>query len=224
MARRGCGGFMKEKTTAFIDEFFARHTELEGLRGQIVQAGELLAETFASGGKLLLCGNGGSCADCDHIAGELLKGFMLRRPVSAGFKEKMNALYGEAGEEIASKLQQGLPAISLAGHAAAISAFANDVDPSLVYAQQVLAYGKEGDALIGISTSGNAVNVAAAVKTANALGIRTIGLTGRDGGDLARLARLPLIMPERETYRIQEQHIAVYHLLCTIVEYELFDL
>ena len=215
---------LKGASSAILADLLERYPVLGSCRNSIYAAGEMLIESYSQGGKLLICGNGGSCADCDHIAGELLKGFMLRRPVSAGFKEKMNALYGEEGEEIASKLQQGLPAISLAGHAAANSAFANDVDPSLVYAQQVLAYGKEGDALIGISTSGNAVNVAAAVKTANALGIRTIGLTGRDGGDLARLARLPLTMPERETYRIQEQHIAVYHLLCTIVEYELFDL
>ncbi len=214
---------MKEKTLKFIDEFFARHGELLPLREEIVSAGSVLRDTFARGGKLLLCGNGGSCADCDHIAGELLKGFMLRRPVTEEFDRNMSARFADEGHMIASRLQQGLPAISLAGHAAAISAFANDVDPELVYAQQVLAYGRGGDVLIGISTSGNAKNVACAVMTAAAKGLTCIGLTGRDGGRLAKLCDIALIMPETETYRIQEQHIAVYHLLCTVVEYELFD-
>lgn len=132
--------------------------------------------------------------------------------------------YGETGKDIADKLQQGLPTISLNTHSAAISAFENDVDPELIYAQQVLAYGKPGDVLIGISTSGNAKNVASAVMTANALGLHTIGLTGKDGGKLAQFAEIPLIMPQCETYRIQEDHLAVYHLLCAVVESELFDM
>jgi len=214
---------MKEITDQLFEDFFARHVELLPLRGQLIAAAQLLRDTFAAGGKLLLCGNGGSCADCDHIAGELLKGFLRRRPTDAALRGAMEAEFGAEGADIAAKLQQGLPAISLTSHAAAISAFANDVDPQLVYAQQVLAYGRPGDLLLGISTSGNAKNVAAAVMTARALGIPAIGLTGRDGGTLVRLASLALVMPERETYRIQEQHLAVYHLLCAAVEYELFD-
>lgn len=214
---------MKERTLQFVEEFFGRHENLAALREDIVKAGLMMTETYRHGGKILLCGNGGSCADCDHIAGELLKGFLLRRPVNEALKGAMAAEFGEAGMEIAGKLQQGLPAISLCTHSAAISAFANDVDPELIYAQQVLAYGKPGDLLIGISTSGGARNVAAAVMTARAMGLRTIGLTGRDGGRLGKLSELPLIMPQRETYRIQEEHLAVYHLLCVIVEYELFE-
>ena len=179
---------MKERTQGFIDAFFDRHNDLLPLKEQILEACETLITAFEGGNKLLLCGNGGSCA------------------------------------EIAGKLQQGLPTISLVTHSAAISAFENDVDPELIYAQQVLAYGKPGDVLIGISTSGGAKNVAAAVMTANSLGLHTIGLTGKTGGMLAELSDLALIMPKNETYRIQEDHLAVYHLLCAVVEYELFDM
>lgn len=213
---------MNERTIAFVESFFARHTELQPLRQEILLAAEKLLDAFRAGHKLLLCGNGGSCADCDHIAGELLKGFLLKRPVPA-LAEKMQEKYGQTGAEIGYKLQQGLPAISLCTHGAAISAFANDVDPELVYAQQVLAYGQSGDILLGISTSGNAGNVAKAVMTANAMGLYTIGLTGKSGGQLAELADLALIMPQQETYRIQEQHLAVYHLLCAVIESECFS-
>ena len=213
---------MKDRTQAFINDFFARHSDLVSLQAQILQACNTLITAFQNGNKLLLCGNGGSCADCDHIAGEFLKGFLLKRPVNEELKNTMTEKYGEYGAEIAGKLQQGLPTISLTAHSAAISAFENDVDPELVYAQQVLAYGKPGDVLIGISTSGGAKNVAAAMMTANSMGLHTIGLTGKDGGKLARLAELALIMPQCETYRIQEDHLAVYHLLCAVVEYEMF--
>lgn len=214
---------MKIHTQKFIDEFFQRHGDLLPLKEDILRVCDLLIEAFENGNKLLLCGNGGSCADCDHIAGEFLKGFLLKRPVGADLRNALSQ-YGAEGEEIAVKLQQGLPTISLNTHSAAISAFANDVDPELVYAQQVLAYGKPGDVLIGISTSGNAKNVAAAVMTANAVGMHTVGLTGKDGGKLAKLSDYALIMPQCETYRIQEDHLAVYHLLCAVVEYELFEM
>ena len=214
---------MKEITQNFINEFFNRHPDLVPLQAQILQACDMVKTAFQNGNKLLLCGNGGSCADCDHIAGEFLKGFLLKRPVPAEIRNAMAEKYGEMGEKIAGKLQMGLPTISLVTHSAAISAFENDVDPELVYAQQVLAYGKPGDVLIGISTSGGANNVAAAVMTANSIGVKTIGLTGKDGGKLAQLAELSLIMPKCETYRIQEDHLAVYHLLCAVVELEMFN-
>lgn len=214
---------MKEITQNFINAFFDRHADLVPLKKQIIEACETLITAFENGNKLLLCGNGGSCADCDHIAGEFLKGFLLKRPANADFQKEMAEKYGDWGADIAGKLQQGLPTISLVTHSAAISAFENDVDPELIYAQQVLAYGKPGDVLIGISTSGGAKNVAAAVMTANTLGLHTIGLTGKTGGKLAELADLALIMPKNETYRIQEDHLAVYHLLCAVVEYEMFD-
>ena len=212
---------MKNRTNQMIEDFFVRHGNLVPLREDILKAAQLLTDAFTRGNQLLLCGNGGSCADCDHIAGEFLKGFLLKRPVGEELRQKL-AQQGEYGSQIGQKLQCGLPTISLTAHAGAISAFANDVDPELVYAQQVLAYGKPGDVLIGISTSGGAKNVAAAVLTANALGMHTIGLTGKDGGMLAKLSELALIMPQCETYRIQEEHLAVYHLLCAMVESEMF--
>lgn len=214
---------MKRRTQEFIQAFFTRHPNLNPLRDEILQVCDLIQTAFQNGNQLLICGNGGSCADSDHIAGEFLKGFLLKRPANSEWKASMAEKYGEYGGEIAEKLQMGLPTISLNAHAAAISAFCNDVDAELVYAQQVLAYGKRGDVLLGISTSGNAKNVAAAVMTANTLGIHTVGLTGKDGGDLAKLADVSLIMPQSETYRVQEEHLAVYHLLCAVVESEIFD-
>lgn len=214
---------MKERTQNFISAFFQRHPDLVPLQREILEACEIVEKAFLEGHQLLLCGNGGSSADCDHIAGEFLKGFLLKRPAGEDFRQAMEQ-YGAEGMDIAHKLQRGLPTISLNTHGAAISAFSNDVDPELIYAQQVLAYGKPGDVLIGISTSGNAKNVAAAVMTANALEVHTIGLTGKDGGKLAQLAEKALIMPQCETYRIQEDHLAVYHLLCAVVESEMFEI
>lgn len=214
---------MKERTKAFVDAFFDRHPDLVCIREEILKAGKLWAEVLGSGGKILLCGNGGSCADCDHIAGELLKGFLLRRPVSEEFQEKL-AQYGDFGIEIGGKLQHGLPAISLCTHSAPISAFANDVDGDLVFAQQVFAYGNPGDILVGISTSGNSKNVTAAMMVANAKGLHSMALAGRDGGKIGKLSEIAVISPQQETYRIQEDHLAIYHLLCAMVEYELFEL
>lgn len=213
---------MKEITQRFADSFFERHKDLVCIREEILKAAGLWTSVLGRGGKILLCGNGGSCADCDHIAGELLKGFLLKRPVGNDFREKL-AQYGAFGTEIAGKLQHGLPAISLCSHSAPISAFANDVDADLVYAQQVFAYGNPGDILVGISTSGNAKNVSAAMMVANAKGLHTMALAGRDGGRIGQLAEVAVIAPEQETYLIQEYHLAIYHLLCAMVEYELFE-
>ena len=214
---------MKERTNQHIERFFEWHSDLIPLREDILQAAETIIETYRQGGKVLTCGNGGSSSDCDHIIGELMKGFLLKRPMRAELARSLEDNYGAAGCELAMKLQQGLPAISLTSQSSVISAFANDVDPELVYAQQVLGYGKPGDVLIGLSTSGNAKNVAAAVMMANTLGMHTIGLTGCHGGRLAKLAKQVLYMPKEETYRVQEDHLAIYHLLCIVVESELFE-
>ena len=214
---------LKQETRRRIDVFFERQNDLFGIKESILLSVRMLADAFAGGNKLLLCGNGGSCADCDHIAGELLKGFLKKRPVSDALKKELKDRYKDEGMRIAASLQCGLPAISLCTHSAAISAFANDVDPEYVFAQQVLAYGKKGDILLAISTSGNAKNVNAAVKTAKAIGLCTIALTGSIGGKLARNADLVLAAPSDETNRIQEYHLMIYHLLCAAVEEELFD-
>ncbi len=212
----------KKKTEEFTDSFFERHKNLTYLRGRIEKTITLWRNTYRNGNKILLCGNGGSCADADHITGELLKGFMLKRPLDEKLKNKLSE-YGDEGKDLADKLQQGLPAIALGNHSALISAFANDVDPEMVYAQQVLALGKKGDVLVGISTSGNAKNVNLAMKTAKALDLTTVGLTGKDGGKLKENSDIVLIAPEKETYLIQETHICIYHLLCAAVEYEMFE-
>ena len=213
---------MKERTQDFVNVFFERHPDLLCIRSEILKAADLWTNVLANGGKILLCGNGGSCADCDHIAGELLKGFLLKRPLDMEFQKTL-ASFGEFGAEIGSKLQHGLPAISLCAHSAPISAFANDVDGDLVYAQEVYAYGQPGDLLVGISTSGNAKNVTAAMMVAKAKGLHTMALAGRDGGKIGALTETAVIAPEQETYLIQEYHLAIYHLLCAMVEYELFE-
>ena len=214
---------LKEKTKQMLDSLLKRYHKLIPLRETMIQAVVTLKAAFQNGHKLLLCGNGGSSADCDHIAGELLKGFLKKRPISGTLREKLTEMYGEEGKRIAGCLQQGLPVISLCSHTAAISAVANDMDAAFVFAQQVLAYGREGDVLLAISTSGNAENVNTAVKTAKALGMFVIALTGQPGGQLARNADLVLAAPDTETNRIQEYHLPIYHLLCAAVEEELFD-
>ena len=181
-----------------------------------------LIAVFRAGGKLLLCGNGGSCADCDHIAGELVKGFLKKRPLPAPLQDKIGRALPEGGTALAQALQGGLPAISLAAHPALFTAFANDVSAEYAFAQQVIAYGRPGDLLIGISTSGNARNVACAVATAKAVGLATIGLTGAKGGKLRELVDIAICVPANETMRIQELHLPVYHALCAQVEEALF--
>lgn len=176
---------------------------------------ELLVNCFQGGGKLLLCGNGGSGADCAHILGELVKGFLSRRPLPDALREKI-------GQPWADKLQLGLPVIDLTANCALIGAVSNDQDGLLTYAQQVLAYAREGDVLLGISTSGNAENVLRAMTTARALGVRCIALTGKTGGKMASAADLLLNVDETETWRVQEKHLPLYHQLCLRVEARMF--
>lgn len=202
---------MKERTEQTWNEFFIRHSDLLSLQKNVERVCEILTTVYQNGGKVLICGNGGSCADGEHIVGELMKGFLLRRPLGNETQNRFEQLYGKEGKEIAGKLQCGLPAISLNTHGALMSAFSNDVDPELVYAQQVMAYATPGDAVIGISTSGNAGNVAAALMAAKVCGTRTIALTGRDGGKIAKIADCSVISPQQETYRIQEDHLSLYH-------------
>jgi len=213
---------MKERTTQHCDLFFDNHQDLIPLKASILSICEVLLKVYQNGGKVLICGNGGSCADSDHIVGELMKGFLLKRPLSQPIQEKFKQYYGTEGAAIAEKLQCGLPAISLNAHASLMSAFSNDVNADLIYAQQVMGYAAKGDAVIGISTSGNAVNVAYALMAAKVAGAVSIALTGRDGGKIGEIADYSVIVPEIETYRIQEYHIAIYHLICAYVESETF--
>ncbi len=198
----------------YIIDTLKRYPALSICEKDICAAVDTICNMYKSENKLLLCGNGGSAADCEHISGEFLKGFIKKRPYS---ENEINI-----NSEIFSKLQKGIPAIPLTSLTASLSAFANDVDPMLCYAQLVGALGKENDVFLGISTSGNAKNVALAAKCAKALGIKTIALTGKDGGLLKDICDISIIVPENETYKIQELHLPVYHAICAQVEENLF--
>lgn len=201
-----------------IDTLIEHYPELSFMRDTLLQIRDTILARLAGGGKLLLAGNGGSAADCDHIVGELMKGFLLpRTPEGAELAALTEALGPDA-----SRLQRGIPAVSLTAHAGLLSAFANDCDPQLVYAQSLYALGQAGDVLIALSTSGNSQNVLAAVRVARVRGIYTVALTGRDGGALAREADAALIAPAQETYRIQEYHLPIYHALCAELERAVF--
>lgn len=199
-----------------LSSLIQAHPALETCRQDILTALDILESGYRGGGRLLVCGNGGSAADAGHITGELMKGFRLKRPLPPEEKEKLALLPG--GADLADKLQGALPCISLAEHAALSTAFSNDVDPHLGFAQQVWGYGREGDMLLCISTSGNAENVCSAAVAARARGMRVIGLTGRSGGRLKELCDAVIRVPADETYRVQEYHLPVYHALCAMLE------
>ena len=206
-----------------LDELIKRYPILERVREDIEAVYGILERCYENGGKLLIAGNGGSAADAEHIVGELMKGFVKRRPVTEEMKEALEKADPVRGKELSEKLQGGLPAIALVDNAALSTAFANDVDGMLSYAQQVNGYGKPGDVFLGISTSGNAENVMYAAVTAKAKGMQVVGLTGKDGGKLAGIADAAVIVPEMETYKIQELHLPVYHALCLMLEHRFYE-
>ena len=206
-----------------LEELIKRYPILERVREDIDVVYGILERCYENGGKLLIAGNGGSAADAEHIVGELMKGFVKRRPVTEEMKEALEKADPVRGKELSEKLQGGLPAIALVDHAALSTAFANDVDGMLSYAQQVNGYGKPGDVFLGISTSGNAENVMYAAVTAKAKGMKVVGLTGKDGGKLAGIADAAVIVPEMETYKIQELHLPVYHALCLMLEHRFYE-
>ena len=201
-----------------LELLIERYPALAVCESEIKRAIEAIIACYEKGGKLLLCGNGGSCADCDHIVGELMKGFLKKRPLDESKKAEMREKCAELDDATLSKLQGGLSAISLPTIAALSSAFNNDVDPELTYAQAPLARGKAGDVFIGLSTSGNAKNVAAAARVARGLGMTVIGMSGEGGGKLATLSDIAIRVPESETFKIQELHLPVYHAICAEVE------
>ena len=196
-------------------ELLVRYPCLEAVIDSIDAAAQMMVDTYKNGGTVLVCGNGGSCADSDHIVGELMKGFLSLRPMS---EEQKSSMADILDEDILSKLQRGIPAISLPSQSAVISAYANDVDPELVYAQLVFGYGKKQDMLIGLSTSGNSKNVVAAAKVARAMGIKTLALTGARDSRLSELCDVTVKAPEIETFKVQELHLPIYHYLCAYVE------
>lgn len=207
----------------YLQQLIERYPALHGIRNNISDAYFLMEKSFSAHKKLLVAGNGGSAADADHIVGELMKGFVKKRPLPAGFVSALEALDKEAAAYLVPRLQCGLPAIALSSHAALMTATLNDVSGDLIYAQQVCGYGNAGDVFMGISTSGNAKNVFYAMLTAKAQGLKTIALSGGAGGRLARLADVALIAPETETYKIQELHLPMYHALCLMLEEHFFN-
>lgn len=205
-----------------VDLLVDRYPKLAVCRDDIIKAYGIMEEAYESDHKLLIAGNGGSAADSEHIAGELMKRFKTPRPVPVEFKEKLLSIDPARGENLAKNLERGLMAIPLVAHEALTTAYINDVDGLGVFAQQLYGFGRPGDVFLGISTSGNSKNVMSATVVARALGIKVIGLTGKSGGELAKVADVSIRVPETETYMIQELHLPVYHCLCLMLEDRFF--
>lgn len=203
-------------------QLFTRYPRLNPCKEDVLAAYQTLLCCYRVGGKLLVCGNGGSAADAEHIVGELMKSFLFPRRIETAFQKTLTQLYGNEGKYLSEKLEGALPAIPLTSMPALSSAFANDVDGETVFSQMVYGYGAPGDVLLGISTSGNSKNVLLALMTGKAKGLKTIALTGGTGGKCKELADIVICVPENETFRIQELHLPVYHALCAMLEAELF--
>ena len=205
-----------------IDKLCNRYPDLEIVREEITQAAAILIKTYSEKKKVLVCGNGGSASDSEHIVGELMKSFSLKRPVPQSFDQLLRGKYPNDADYLAEHLQGALPAISLVSQVALISAYANDVAANMVYAQQVYGYGQAGDCLIALSTSGNSANVINAVKVANVMGLHTVCLTNSDGGKLAPLCDVSIRVPRETTPKAQELHLPIYHALCELLEVQFF--
>lgn len=215
-------GWNNMEVKEYLEELGSRYPQLREIEESVWQAFRMIGDSYERGGKLLIAGNGGSCADAEHIVGELMKGFVKRRQVPEDFASKLRLADEKRGEELAGKLQGGLPAIALSGHPGLSTAFLNDVDGNLTYAQQVYGYGRPEDVFLGISTSGNAQNIMYGAVVARAKGMKVLTLTGRDGGKLREISDLAVIVPAHETYKIQEFHLPVYHTLCLMLEEHFF--
>jgi len=214
---------MGQQSATILDKLICGFPKLCSSRQDLEKAFLTMMETFRGGGKALICGNGGSAADSEHIVGELMKGFKLKRSLPKAQREQLISASPEDGQYLADHLQGALPAVSLVSQTSLTSAFINDVASDMVFAQQVLGYGKPGDVLLGLSTSGNAKNVVNAVKVAKAIGLKAIGLTGKSGGALKNLCDVTIRVPAAETYAVQEYHLPVYHALCAMLEQEFFE-
>ena len=206
-----------------IEIITSRYPALEACKADILVAFEVLRDSYAHGGKLLVCGNGGSAADAEHIVGELMKGFKSSRKLDEVSRKKLEDIDSAIGSMLADNLQGALPAIALDGHSALSTAYMNDCEPLMCFAQQVNGYGRESDVLLSISTSGNSKNVVYAAVTAKAKGMKVIGLTGQKESKLSAMADVCIRVPETETYKIQELHLPVYHSLCLMLEEEFFN-
>ena len=213
---------MKNTTNEIYEELFLRYPILSSVKENIKNAFDILVDTYKSGGTVFVCGNGGSASDSEHIVGELLKSFKKPRPVDKKTAEALKNL-GERGEHILSKLEGALPAVSLISQSAILTAYANDRSWDTAMAQQLYGLSKCGDCLITISTSGNSDNCVYAALLAKAKGVKTVAFTGASGGELSKICDECIAAPEKETYKVQELHLPIYHCLCAMLEEEFFD-
>lgn len=209
---------MNERELRILEDLIKRYPGLAVCRDDIARGYAILVNAYEGMGKLLVAGNGGSAADSEHIVGELMKGFVFKRRLDPDMQQSLCDVDSERGALLASELQGTLPAIALTGHPGLTTAYSNDVNPFLGFAQQVYGYGQKGDVFLGITTSGNSENILYAATVARAKGMKVIALTGRDGGQVKDLADVSIIVPEEETYKIQELHLPVYHALCLMLE------
>lgn len=202
----------------YIEQLVERYPELKNAKEDIKSATDVLDDCYENKGKILIAGNGGSAADSEHIVGELMKGFVKQRKISTEFKEALMDIDKENGELLSECLQEAIPAISLCGHNALSTAYLNDVEGKVGFAQQVMGYAAENDVFLGISTSGNSQNVIYAAITAKAKGIKVIALTGETGGKIQNYADITIKVPGIEPYKVQEYHLPVYHAICLELE------
>ena len=213
---------LEQRLVKHVELLIERYPKLERIRQDLINAYLLMEESYENGGKLLIAGNGGSASDSEHIVGELMKGFKMKRKLDKEFAEKLKIESKELGTVLAENLQGALPAIALDGHQALSTAYMNDCEPLLCFAQQINGFGKKGDVFLGISTSGNSKNVLYAATTAHAKGMKVIGLTGSKDNKLSEVADICVKAPETETYMIQELHLPVYHCWCLMLEDKFF--
>ncbi len=213
---------MKQTTVDIYRDLLVRYPKLEGCQGEIYAVIETLIALFQNKGKLLVCGNGGSAADSEHIVGELMKAFKLPRKLDPEMQSRIRSLFPEEAEGMIHNLQGAVPAISLVSQTALMTAFSNDQSAQYVFAQQVMSYGEPGDVLLAISTSGNSENILHAARAAKLRSVQVIGLTGRSGGKLKALSDITICAPTSVTFEIQEYHLPIYHCLCACVENEIF--
>ncbi len=205
-----------------LAEMIRRYPALDCCEKEVWEAAMAIIDCFENSRKILLCGNGGSCADADHMVGELMKSFEKKRPLPEDLKLRLQSASPERGGYLAENLQNALPAISLCSHTSLLTAISNDMDADLVYSQQIAGYGKKGDVLFAITTSGNSRNVVDAAITAKAKGLRVIGLTGQHGGMIKRYCDTAICVPATTTAEVQEYHLPVYHAICRIIENRFF--
>ena len=212
---------MKESTKMILTELGESYPALSGQLEDVEKAFSILKGCFSSGGRVYLCGNGGSASDCEHIVGELMKSFKKCRPLSSDYTAALKKC-GDLGETLCANLESGLPAVSLCGHPSLTTAYMNDKNPDFTFAQQVNVWGKAGDVLVTLSTSGNSKNCVYAAHVAKVKGMNVVFLGGGTGGKLKEIADASIVVPEKETFKVQELHLPVYHCLCAMLEEEFF--